>query len=35
VGIIPGRDHGNLIDVKLRERMNKEMAEAFKKNCRQ
>ena len=26
----PGRDHGNLIDAKMRKRINKEMAEAFK-----
>jgi pimeloyl-ACP methyl ester carboxylesterase len=35
VEIVPGRDHGNLIDAKMRERMNKEMAEAFKKNYRE
>ncbi len=35
VEIVPGRDHGNLIDVKMRERMNKEMAETFRRNCRQ
>jgi hypothetical protein len=34
VEIVPGRDHGNLIDRKMRERMNKEMAEAFKKNSK-
>jgi Putative esterase len=35
VEIVPGRDHGSLIDVKMRERMSKEMAEAFRKNYRE
>jgi hypothetical protein len=35
VEVVPGRDHGNLIDAKMRERMNKEMAEAFRKNYRE
>jgi hypothetical protein len=34
VEVVPGRDHGSLIDAKMRERMNKEMAEAFKRNYR-
>lgn len=32
VEIFPGRDHGTLIDAKLRERMNREMAEAIRKS---
>jgi pimeloyl-ACP methyl ester carboxylesterase len=35
VEVVPGRDHGNLIDAKTRERMNKEMAEAFRKNSKE
>jgi hypothetical protein len=31
VEIIPGRDHGNLLDTALRERIAREMAEAFRK----
>jgi hypothetical protein len=35
VEVIPDRNHGDLIDAKLRERMNKEMADTFKRNYRQ
>jgi len=35
VEIVPGRDHSSLIDARMRERMNKEMAEAFKRNCKE
>ncbi len=35
VEIVPGRDHGNLIDGKMRQRMSREMADAFKKNYRE
>ncbi len=32
VEIVPGKDHGNLIDAPLRQRMNREMAAAFRKH---
>ncbi len=35
VEVVPGRDHGSLVDAKMRERLNKEMAEAFRKNYRE
>jgi hypothetical protein len=31
VEVVPGRDHGSLIDGKMRERMNREMAEAYRR----
>jgi hypothetical protein len=34
VEIVPGRNHGNLIDGKMRERISKEMAESFTRNYR-
>jgi hypothetical protein len=34
VEIVPGRNHGSLMDAKLRERISKEMAETFRKNCK-
>jgi enterochelin esterase-like enzyme len=35
VEVVPGRDHGSLVDAKLRERISREMAEAFRKNCKE
>jgi hypothetical protein len=35
VEVVPGRNHGNLIDAARREQMNKEMAEVFKRNYRE
>jgi hypothetical protein len=35
VEVVPGRNHGNLIDAARREQMNKEMAEVFKRNHRE
>jgi hypothetical protein len=35
VEIVPGRNHGNLVDAKMRERINKEMAETFRKNYKE
>ncbi len=32
IEIVPGRNHGNLVDMKMRERISKEMAESFRKN---
>ena len=32
VEVVPGRNHGNLVDAKMRERISKEMAEAFRRN---
>jgi hypothetical protein len=35
VEIVPGRNHGDLIDARMRERISKEMAATFRKNYRQ
>jgi S-formylglutathione hydrolase FrmB len=35
VEIVPGRNHGTLVDAKLRARISKEMGEAFRKNYRE
>ena len=35
IEIVPGRNHGSLMDAKLRERISKEMAEAFRRNYKE
>jgi hypothetical protein len=34
IEIFPGRDHGNLVDGKLRKRIAREMADSFRRNYR-
>jgi hypothetical protein len=35
VEIVPGRNHGNLVDAKMRERIGKDMTEAFRRNYKE